>query len=329
MADYRLQTTWRIEAPLADVYAAIQDSLSWPAWWPAVRSVEQIAAGDAAGIRNVRRYSWQGGLPYRLSFDVRTTRIAPLMVIEGVVQGDLEGLGRWYFSQRGKVSIVRHEWHVRGNCWWMNLLAPLARPMFIRNHVRIMAQGGESLARQLGSSLVAEETIDLTGKRGAVPVVAGRGREGGRIDPELALWVGLAAGVIATVVQIVLWWLASVPVAETLSRDARMTAAMLLGPAVLQPRALSWEILLVATLIHFALSVAYALLPSHVAGRLRFRPALVIGAGYGLVIYGVNLYGVAVLFPWFAETRDWVTLVTHLVFGASLMGGCQLGSGRR
>lgn len=327
MVDYRLQTTWRIEAPLADVYAAIHDSLSWPVWWSVVKKVEQLEAGDAAGIGNLRRYAWQGKLPYRLSFNVCTTRIEALIAIEGAVHDDLEGVGRWYFSRRGKVSIVRYEWNVRSTRWRMTLVSPLARSIY---NARIMAQGGECLVRRLGAPPVAQGTVDLMARNVSIPAVAGGWRERGRIDPKLAVLVGIGAGVIATVSQMAMWQLAAMPIAETLARDARLTAAMLMGPGVLPPPAtLPFEILLVATLIHFVLSIAYALLPSHFAARLRFWPALAVGALYGLAIYVVNLYGFTALFPWFAEARNWPTLLAHLVFGASLAGGCQLFSARR
>ena len=141
----------------------------------------------------------------------------------------------------------------------------------------------------------------------------------------MVLVAGIGAGVIATVAQLALWWLAGMPLPETLFRDARLTAALVLGTDVLPPPSTAqWDIILVATLIHFALSVAYALIPAHLAGRLRTGPALCAGALYGLVIYVVNLYGLTLLFPWFALARDWVTLFAHLVFGVSLAGGCRL-----
>lgn len=167
MAEYRLLTIWRIEAPLEEVYAAIHDSLRWPDWWPGVRKVEQAAAGDADGTNSVWRYSWQGQLPYRLEFEVRATHIENLVAIEGTSRGDLEGVGRWHFSRQGAVSIVRCEWHVRSTRWWMNLIAPVARSMFIRNHALVMEQGGEGLARLLRSPLVSQENIDLMAE--AVP----------------------------------------------------------------------------------------------------------------------------------------------------------------
>ena len=161
MAEYHLLTIWRIEAPLEKVYAAIENSLCWPGWWPSVRKVEQIAQGAADGSDNVRRYAWQGKLPYRVVFDVRATRIEKLVAIEGTAEGDLAGVGCWKFSRQGKLSVIHYEWHVRSKRWWMNLVAPLARSIFIRNHAQIMEQGGKALARLLKAPLAGQESIDL------------------------------------------------------------------------------------------------------------------------------------------------------------------------
>jgi len=159
--EYRLLTIWRIEAPLEKVYAAIQNSLHWPEWWPNVRTVKQLAAGDAEGVNSVWCYAWQGKLPYQVVFEVCATRVEKMVAIEGAARGDLDGIGRWNFTREGAVSIVRCEWHVRSTLWWMNLLAPIARSIFIRNHARIMAQGGVGLSRLLKAPLVSQETIDL------------------------------------------------------------------------------------------------------------------------------------------------------------------------
>ncbi len=162
MAEYHLLTIWRIEAPLEEVYAAIEDSLRWPDWWPSVRKVEQLADGNAKGIDSVRRYAWQGRLPYRVVFDVRATRIEQNIAIEGVATGDLDGSGRWKFSSQGKLSVVHYEWHVHSKRWWMNLVAPVARTIFVRNHAQIMVQGGKALAKLLKAPLVGQENTDLT-----------------------------------------------------------------------------------------------------------------------------------------------------------------------
>lgn len=325
MAAYHLLTIWRIEAPLEDVYTAVQNSLRWPAWWPGVKKVEQLQSGQASGIDSVWRYCWQGNLPYQLVFDVRATRIEPLLAIEGSASGDLEGTGRWYFSSEGAVSVVRYEWQVRSTRWWMNLIAPLARPLFIRNHAQLMAQGAAGLARWLDAPLLGQESRDLLAETVPPQPAPGIFGQGGRIDLAMALVAGLSAGVLATLAQLVLWWLVEVPLIDTLLRDARLTAALLMGQEVLPPPTTGrWDILLVASFIHFALSLSYALLPAALSGRWRIGPTLLVGAFYGLLIYGVNLYGLTWFFPWFAVSRDWVTLLAHLVFGISLSGACLL-----
>ena len=162
MAHYHLLTIWRIQAPLDAVYGAIHNTPRRTGWRPGVMKVEKLAAGDGDGINSVLRYVWQGRLPYRMVFEVRATRIeAPQVAIEGAVQGDLEGVGRWRFAHAGAVSTVRYQWHVRSTRWWMNLVAPFARTLFIRNHGRLMQQGAEGLARMLRAPLLSGENIDL------------------------------------------------------------------------------------------------------------------------------------------------------------------------
>jgi hypothetical protein len=131
-----------------------------------------------------------------------------------------------------------------------------------------------------------------------------------------AALAGIAAGVIATVAQIAMWVVWSQPLPAILFRDARLTAAIVMGREVLSPAAtFDGSIMLVATLIHFALSIAYGLTLSVCISRLSRPLSLLAGAAFGLFLYAINMYGFAFLFPWFAAARDWITAATHVVFG--------------
>src|ERR1700681_300640 len=131
-----------------------------------------------------------------------------------------------------------------------------------------------------------------------------------------AALAGIAAGVVATVAQIGLWWAASEPLPAMLFRDARLTAAIVIGRQVLPPPAtFDWSIMLVATLVHFALSIAYGLTLSVFISRLSTPLSLLAGAAFGLFLYAINMYGFTFVFPWFAATRDGITAATHVVFG--------------
>ncbi len=61
--------------------------------------------------------------------------------------------------------------------------------------------------------------------------------------------------------------------------------------------------------------------------RLSVKLAILTGAVYGLVLYGVNLHRLTAFLPWFSVSRGWVTVLTHVVFGITLVGACRfLGS---
>jgi uncharacterized protein YndB with AHSA1/START domain len=126
MADYSFVTVWRLEAPIERVYQAIHDSLAWPDWWPAVKSVEEVRpATDRGGIGTVRRYTFKGSLPYTLSFDMTVERVEPPTVLAGRATGELDGTGVWTIHEEDGVTFARYDWNVRTTRWWMNLVAPI------------------------------------------------------------------------------------------------------------------------------------------------------------------------------------------------------------
>jgi uncharacterized protein YndB with AHSA1/START domain len=154
MAEYRFLTEWRLQAPKSEVFDAISETHTWPQWWEGVERVEDIEPGDADGIGTVKRYTWKSASPYRIRFDARTTHIVKGVEIAAMVIGDLAGGGRWIFAEEGDVTIVHYLWQVRTEKLWMNVIAPLARPLFSRNHHLLMEQGARGLAGHLQAKLI-------------------------------------------------------------------------------------------------------------------------------------------------------------------------------
>ena len=162
MAHYSFLTIWRIEAPIDKVYDAIEKSERWPSWWKGVVAVQKLEKGDKEGVGSVYRYTWKSALPYKLNFEMRTTVVEPPARLEGDAFGELVGTGRWHISQKGEVTTVRYEWKIATTKAWMNLLAPIARPVFAWNHDVVMRQGGVGLARLLGARLVFSKNKTLS-----------------------------------------------------------------------------------------------------------------------------------------------------------------------
>jgi uncharacterized protein YndB with AHSA1/START domain len=156
MAEYRFLTTWLLEAPQERVWDAVYEQESWPSWWRGVEAVEVLEEGEAGGVGKVSRLTWRSRLPYDLVFDARTTRVERPHLIEADAFGELTGRGRWRLFEGDDTTAVLYEWNVGTTKAWMNLLAPLARPVFAWNHDWVMAHGGEGLARLLGCRLLAQ-----------------------------------------------------------------------------------------------------------------------------------------------------------------------------
>jgi Polyketide cyclase / dehydrase and lipid transport len=153
MADYAFVTRWRLSAPVERVFDVIDMAREWPAWWPGVKSVQVLEEGGPDKVGMVTRTTWRSRLPYDLTFNARTVKREAPRAIEVEAFGELEGRGRWELAPDGadgEATLVTYYWSVITNKWWMNLLAPIARPMFQKNHDVIMRWGGEGLGRRLG-----------------------------------------------------------------------------------------------------------------------------------------------------------------------------------
>ncbi|MGA8219210.1 MAG: SRPBCC family protein [Solirubrobacterales bacterium] len=155
MAEYRFLTTWLLESPLERVWDAIYESERWPEWWHGVLEADKLEEGDESGVGQYGRYVWKSRLPYRLEFFVRTTKVQKPYLLEGNAEGELTGIGRWRLFEQGGATAALYEWNVRTTRAWMNLLSPVARPIFAVNHDYVMRNGGHGLAKLLGAPLLA------------------------------------------------------------------------------------------------------------------------------------------------------------------------------
>jgi uncharacterized protein YndB with AHSA1/START domain len=155
MNRYALVSYWHLDAPIQQVWEALYDVTAWPRWWKFVLAVEDLAAGDATGVGALRRYTWGSRLPYRLSFEMRSTVVDRPYVLAGEAIGELNGTGRWTLRSSEATTTVRYDWNVGTSRPWMNALAPLLAPAFRWNHGQVMAAGARGLASHLGVRLLA------------------------------------------------------------------------------------------------------------------------------------------------------------------------------
>ena len=155
MAEYAFLTAWRLAARRDAVFEVLHDSERWHEWWDGVESVVKLEDGDAEGRGSLGRYTWRSALRYRLEFEMRITNVSRPHRMDGAAVGELTGTGVWRLYEDEGGTAVLFDWRVRTTRWWMNALAPIARPVFRWNHDRLMRAGGRGLARRLGVELLS------------------------------------------------------------------------------------------------------------------------------------------------------------------------------
>ncbi|WP_406207182.1 SRPBCC family protein [Kitasatospora sp. NBC_01560] len=140
---YRFRDVWRLSAPPAAVYAALEDVRSYPLWWPEILTARET--GPDSGEVVVRAL-----LPYRLVIGLETVRRDPAAgVLEAVMHGDLTGWSRWTVTADGPGSRALFEEDTRPGKPLLRRLALPLHLVFRANHAVMMRRGRRGLAAHL------------------------------------------------------------------------------------------------------------------------------------------------------------------------------------
>lgn len=135
----------------------------------------------------------------------------------------------------------------------------------------------------------------------------------GSIDYKAATWAGLITGVVFLILVMIM-----VPVFLDGSPwgPPRMMAAILLGEEVAPPPgSFNWKIFMAAMVVHLPGSILLMIIGAFIIDKLSFVTALVVGSALGFLLYWIGFYLMTDVWPWFEKAQNWVSLVTHLIFG--------------
>jgi hypothetical protein len=140
---YSFRSQWRISADPDEVYAALADVATYPAWWPEVLEARMLDDG-ASELR------CRGMLPYDLVFAARREIEDPeRRILQASLSGDITGTSQWTITGAdGASSAVFDEDLVVARAL-IRLVGPLGRPALRFNHDRMMRAGERGLRRHL------------------------------------------------------------------------------------------------------------------------------------------------------------------------------------
>lgn len=129
---YRFQTTWDVDAPSKDVFAALEAIEHYPQWWREVRAAEPL--DDERYAMKVRSI-----LPYDLDFvGTRWEKDQGAGILSMRMSGDLDGFSRWTIAARGSQTTLTFDEEVVAQKPLLRRLAAVGRPAFQWNHALMM-----------------------------------------------------------------------------------------------------------------------------------------------------------------------------------------------
>jgi hypothetical protein len=154
---YAFRTTFELAADPAEVFTAVLAPEGWLTGLRHVRHLEQLRARREDQGPAYRTTVAAVLPPYRLCWDLEATELVPSELIGWRAEGDLAGAGTWRLRPTWRGTEVVSDARLRTTRRWMNLLEPLARPVFERNHHLVMEAGIGALAAHLGTEVTRYE----------------------------------------------------------------------------------------------------------------------------------------------------------------------------
>jgi uncharacterized protein YndB with AHSA1/START domain len=153
MPRYAFTTHWLFNAAIERVFAEIEAADQWPSFWRGVQRVEVLHRAPDGQPGSRSRNTWRSALPYDLTFDAEVIAFERPHSIVVKAEGELTGEGRWELRREGSGTRVTYHWNVETRRPWMNLLAPLLRPLFAWNHDVVMGWGYEGFRKRLEAQM--------------------------------------------------------------------------------------------------------------------------------------------------------------------------------
>lgn len=148
--DYHFITHWRLPATIEEVADILADAEDLVRWWPSVYlKVTVVEEGEESGLGRVVDLHTKGRLPYKLNWSMRVTDVNLPHGFAIEAWGDFVGRGIWTLKQDGEIADVVYDWKIRADKPLLRTFSPLMKPIFSWNHEWAMAQGEESILREL------------------------------------------------------------------------------------------------------------------------------------------------------------------------------------
>jgi uncharacterized protein YndB with AHSA1/START domain len=163
-ARYNFVSEYILQGERQAIWRALVDFEHIAQWWEGLKRLEIVrpaANGDGTGL--IYRNYVRAPLGYTFDYSCEVVGVDPLRRLDLLASGELVGRGRFLLADTtdGSLRLTFH-WMVETPKVWITLLTPIARPVFTRNHHRMMISFGVGLARASRAALLSTRNTALS-----------------------------------------------------------------------------------------------------------------------------------------------------------------------
>jgi len=163
-ARYHFVSEYIFQGERQAIWRALVDFEHIGQWWKGLKRLEIVrhsASDDGTGL--IYRNYVRAPLGYTFDYSCEVVGVDPLRRLDLLAAGELVGRGRFLLvdDSDGTLRLTFH-WMVETPRVWITLLTPIARPIFGRNHHRMMTSFGAGLAEASNTTLLAVRNTALS-----------------------------------------------------------------------------------------------------------------------------------------------------------------------
>lgn len=140
---YHFVSHWLIPGPPSTIEKLLFTTET-SQWWPGLESITALDTDQP----EPRRYRcvWRSQSGYRLTTIITITAHKPGELVQFESEGDLKGSGSFRFeASTDECTKITINWDVATTKAWMTYGAFIFKPLFIKNHHRLMEDGEQGL----------------------------------------------------------------------------------------------------------------------------------------------------------------------------------------
>lgn len=137
---------WRADRPADEVWAAVVDAASYRTWWPWLEQVDPPSWRTG----RITRATVRAPAGYRLRLEIVPGALDPPHLLEAEIGGDAHGTGAITIDPLDAGSRLTVDWSLRPAGGLLAALTAVARPLMVRGHDWIIADGVARFARGTG-----------------------------------------------------------------------------------------------------------------------------------------------------------------------------------